>query len=198
MLLPFEFFDFSENGCRTQCFGKIHLNYWFAFFHFSENGCQTRCFGKTLWPSCSLLERFWEPFEASSGTLGSSLGPLGTLLEASWGLLGCSWGLPGASCRLLGRLRGDPNVTKITCQKRVNFQNPKRRVDLRYGAPFWTPKSTKMASKTRQNLRRFSRTKKMLSKSLLEPSWADLGELRPPKSCSHAAWRSFFQKSHFL
>jgi len=138
------------------------------------------------------------PDQVLRKNLVALLQPPGALLGASWGLLGCSWGLPGASCRLLGRLRGDPNVTKITCQKRVNFQNPKRRVDLRYGAPFWTPKSTKMASKTRQNLRRFSRTKKMLSKSLLEPSWADLGELRPPKSCSHAAWRSFFQKSHFL
>ena len=40
-----------------------------------------------------------------------SWGPLGALLEASWGLLGASW-------TLLGRLRGDQNVTKITTKKR--------------------------------------------------------------------------------
>ena len=37
-----------------------------------------------------------------------------------------------------------------------------------------------MAPKTNQNLRRFSRAKKLLFKSLLEPSWADLGAFWRP------------------
>ena len=119
------------------------------------------------------LDRFLGSLEASWG-----------LLERSWRPLRASWGAPagflGPLGRLLGRLRGDPNVTKITCQKQVNFQTPKHRVDLRYGAPFGRPKSTKIASKTSQNLRRFSRAKKLRFKSLLEPSWADLGAFWVP------------------
>ena len=109
------------------------------------------------------------------GTLGGVLGLLGCLLGRLGVSLGTLGGVLGPLGRLLGRLRGDQNVTKITCPKKVNFQTPKRRVDLRYGGGVGRPKSTKMGSKTSGNLRQFSRAKKVLSKRLLEPSWADLG-----------------------
>ena len=49
-----------------------------------------------------------------------------------------------------------------------------------YGAPFWSPKSTQIGPKTSPKLRRFVSAKKMLFKSLLEPSWADLGAFWRP------------------
>ena len=71
---------------------------------------------------------------------------------------------------------------------------------------FWPPredpKSTKMASKTSQNLRRFSRSKTLIFKSLLEPSWADLGPFWKPswaqKSSSRIGIRSISCKITFL
>ena len=126
-----------------------------------------------LWSCRALLAGSWGLLRRSWSLPGRSWGPLG----ASWGALG---GVLGPLGRLLGRLRGDQNVTKITCQKKVNFQTPKRRVALAYGAPFWHPKSTKIGPKTHQNLRRFSGAKKLLFKSVLEPSWADLGAFWRP------------------
>ena len=79
----------------------------FQFFNFSENGCRTRCFGKALWASWEALGSSWTGFEleASWSALGGLLGPLGALLEASWGLLGASW-------TILGRLGGDAKQDK--------------------------------------------------------------------------------------
>ena len=62
---------------------------------------------------------------------------------------------------------------------------------------FGRPKSTKISPKTSQNLRRFSRAKKLLFKSLLEPSWADLEPLRSSKSCCGPHGARFF-KNHIF
>ena len=112
-----------------------------------------------LRPSWSLLEHSWMPLGASLGTLGGVLGPLG---------------------RLLARLGGAQNITDITCPKKINFQTPKCRILRGYGGGFGKPKSIKNGPKTSQNLRRFSRAKKLLFKSLLEPAWADLGAFWKP------------------
>ena len=72
--------------------------------------------------------------------------------------------------------------------KKVNFQTSPRSFAKPIWGRFGRPKSTKMEPKTSPNLRRFSRAKKLLFKSLLEPSWADLG----------AFWRpSWGPKKHF-
>ena len=130
---------------------------------------------RLLGPSWSFLGRSWRPHGASWSALGGMLGPLG---------------------RLLGRLRGDrgdQNETKITCQKKIDFQTPKRRILLQHGGRFGRPKSTKIGAKTNPNLRRFLTAKKLLFKSLLEPSWADLGAFWRPswglnlrsRTCGH-------------
>ena len=57
--------------------------------------------------------------------------------------------------------------------KKSNFQTAPRRIILAYGVPFWEPKTTKMVSKTRPNLRRFSRRKKCSPGA----SWSRLGPI---------------------
>ena len=127
----------------------------------------------------------WAGLGRLLGPSRSILQPLGPVLKASWSLLGCSWGCLGASWapfgsllgplgRLLGRLEGDPKQHEHDMQKKSNFQTSKKRIHQTFWTPYGRPKSTKIGSKTRQNLRRFSRAKKLLFKSLLEPSWADL------------------------
>ena len=59
------------------------------------------------------------------GGFGVVLGGLGAPLGCSWGSLGRSWGALGGVWgtlgRLLDRFKGDPNATKLTCPKNVNF-----------------------------------------------------------------------------
>ena len=98
---------------------------------------------------------------------------------------------------LLGHLGSDPTQHKISMPKKSNNQTSKKRIHHTFGTPYGRPKSTKIDSKTNQNFRRFSRAKKMLFKSLLEPSWADLGPLQPPKSCCGPHGARFF-KNHML
>ena len=132
------------------------------------------------------------PLGASWGVLGASWGPLGSLLGASWSLLGASWALLGPSCKgskkasilraLLGRKRGGGMAV--------------------FGHPFWHQNRSKTAPKTSQNPRRFSRAIKALFKSVLEPSWADLGPFWAPswgpKSSFRIGKRSMGAKSAFL
>ena len=110
------------------------------------------------------------PFDRSLGSL-----------EVSWSLLGRSWrpvcafldaleGVLGALGRLLGRLRGDQNITKMQDQKNTNLRSGG--VIVTFGRRFWLPKSTKIEPKTSQHLRRFSRANK---NRLPEPLGAVLG-----------------------
>ena len=107
---PLGFFDIGDLK-RLRCLLEPCLE----FFHFSENNCRTRCFGKTVWAYA--LSFFIFPKTAAEpgasekpcahlgrllGGLGRVLSPLDRLLEASWGLLGRSWRLPGASWAPLG------------------------------------------------------------------------------------------------
>jgi len=70
--------------------------------------------------------------------------------------------------------------------------------------PIWHPKQPQMAPITSPNLRlrRFSRANKLLFKSLLEPSWADLGAFRRPswgpKKRSGIGIRNIWWKFTFL
>ena len=107
------------------------------------------------------------------GSLETLLEPPGALFGASWGALG---GVLGPLGTLLGRLGGDPKQHKNDMPKKTKFASQ----PPYFLAPFWTPKSTKIEPKTSPNLRRFSRAKKVLSKSLLGPSWADLGAFWRP------------------
>ena len=114
------------------------------------------------------------------GSLEALLEPPGALLGASWSLLGRSWGGLRASWDPLG-----PSWRRSkTRQKQRAFLNPKKYPKKSctqvFLAPFWAPKSTKNHPKTNQKFRRFSRAKKMLLKSLLELSWADLGAFWEP------------------
>ena len=86
--------------------------------------------GALLAASWSLLGHSWRPLGASLGALGGGLGPLG---------------------RLLGRLGSDQNITKTTCQKKVNFQTRKGWIDPKVWGGFGRPKSTKIVPKTSPN-----------------------------------------------
>ena len=157
------------------------------FVYFSENGCRTRCFGTAFWGSWEALGAFW-------GTLRDLLGPLGAFLGGSWGLLGVSWPLLGTTWRR-------PKHHQDNMRNKINFQTPPRRIIHVFGPPFWDPKSTKIASKTRQKLRRCSRAKKLLSKNLLGPSWADLehfgGRLGEQKTPGTVCFKRFCENSQF-
>ena len=110
--------------------------------------------GVLLRPSWSLLERSWRPLGASLGALGGVWGPLGSLLGALGRVL-------GPLGRLLGRLRGDPNVTKITCPKKVNFKSENGTTTPIFGEGFGSQNGAKIGPKTSPKLRRFSRAKKL-------------------------------------
>ena len=107
---------------------------------------------------------------ASWGALGGLLEPLGALFLGSWGLLGASWAV----------LEAIHNNAKITCKKRTTVRRQKKESTTFMGPHLGGQNTAKSDPKTRQNLTRCSRAKQLLSKSLLGPSWADLGEfLRP-------------------
>ena len=114
------------------------------------------------------------------GSLGLLLGPPGALLGASWSLLRHSWGGLGGTWAPLGSSwRRSKTVQKYDAKK-ANFKTPPPPTHRKFRGGLGGPKSTKIGSKTSQNLRRFSRAKKLLFKSLLEPSWADLGAFWRP------------------
>ena len=96
----FEFFHFSENGCRTKCFGKTLWAYAFNFFIFpktaAEPGASEKLCGR-LGRLLGGLGRVLSPLGRLLGSLEALLKPPGALLGASWRLLGCSWGGLGAS-----------------------------------------------------------------------------------------------------
>ena len=154
-----------------------------------DTAARPRTFGM---PVCQfaaghLSKASWVELCGSFGLLGASLGaleallePPGALLAASWSLLGRSWGGLRASWDPLG-----PSWRRSkTRQKQRAFLNPKKEpkksCTLYFWGSFWAPKSTKNHPKTNQKIKRFSRAKKMLVMSLLEPSWADLGPFWRP------------------
>ena len=93
--------------------------------------------------------------------LGSSSGHLGAISEPSWAMLGPL----GAILGPLGPLLGAPWVED---QNLIDFG-----VDL--GSQKWPQEGPKMDPKMVQNRHRNLTRYKMLSKTLLEPSWVDLG-----------------------
>ena len=135
-----------------------------------------------LWSCRALLTGSWGLLRASWSLLGRSWGPLG----ASWGALG---GVLGPLGRLLGRLGSHAKRHQDDMPKKINFQTKTRPQPIYFWLPKRTPKSTKIGPKTSPKLRRFSRAKKIVFKSLLEPSWADLGAFWRP------SWAPFWPKS---
>ena len=135
--------------------------------------------------SRGLLETFWSHLGPSWGVLGASRGDLG----ASWAALGASWAA-------LGRLLGSSS-------KNIDFKTAQGGGGMAvFGNPFWLPNRPKTIPKTDQNPRRFSRARKTLFKTVLEPSWADLGPFWAPswgpKSSFRIGKRSMGAKSAFL
>ena len=116
-----------------------------------------------LWSCRALLTGSWGLLRSSWSLLGGSWGPLG----ASWGALG---GVLGPLECLLGRLGSDPKRHQDDMPKKVNFQTNFRSYPHVCSPPKRRPKSTKIGPKTSPKLRRFSRAKKVVFKSLLEPS----------------------------
>ena len=114
------------------------------------------------WLLLGFLERTWPNLTAKTAKNDpqmASWGGLGMLLGTSWAVL----------------LR----------QKRPSKYKPISRAKteacvLVFGPPFGTQNPPKMPPKTGQNLKGFSKAKKLLSKTLLEPSWAELGAFRRP------------------
>ena len=100
------------------------------------------------------------------GDLGAVLGGLGALWGGSWGGL-------GRSCGDLGSAFG---AVKFLIDFLIDFGRQKGAQREAFGEP----KSSKIGAKTSPNLRRFSTPKKFVFKSLLEPSWADLGTFWVP------------------
>ena len=151
------------------------------------------CFGAfraDLGGSLALLTGSWGLLGCFWGLLGCSWGllePLGALLGGSWGLLGASWAV----------LEAIQNNKHITCQKR----SPRGGVIRFILEGLGGPKSTKIGPKTSQNLRRFSRPKKLRFKTHLEPSWADLEAFWRPSWGSNlrsgTRGRVFGEKSRF-
>ena len=101
----FEVFHFSENGCRTRCFGKTLWAYALNFFIFpktaAEPGASEKPCGR-LGRLLGGLGRVLSPLDRLLGSLEALLEPPGALLGASWRLLGPSWGGLGASWAPLG------------------------------------------------------------------------------------------------
>ena len=95
----FEFFHFSENNCRTKCFGKTLWAYAFNFFIFPKTAAGPGASEKL----CGRLGKLLAPLGVSRGPLGASWGALRSLLEPLGALLGGSWGLLGGSWALLKR-----------------------------------------------------------------------------------------------
>ena len=94
------------------------------------------------------------------------LGGLGALLGRSRGGL-------GRSCGDLGSAFGAVNFL-------IDFLIDFGRQKGVQREAFREPKATKIGAETTPNLRRFSTAKKLVFKSLLEPSWADLGAFWRP------------------
>ena len=116
------------------------------------------------------------------GDLGEVLGPLGSLFGvhswpnltaktakndpqmASWGGLGVLWGTSWAVLLRQKRPSKKKQISRAKTEATVRI----------FGPPFGTQNPSQMPSKTSQNLKGFFKAKKLLSKTLLEPSWADL------------------------
>ena len=109
-------------------------------------------------------------FEASWGDLGGLLEPLGGPLGGSWGLMGTFW-----AALEVAKTSQKQDAKKRSTSRPLNVESPSS-----LGGALGGQNQSKMLHKTNQNSRRFSRAKKLLFKSLLEPSWADLGAFWRP------------------
>ena len=117
---PLGFIDFGDFK-RLRCF----LEPCFEFFHFSENNCRTKCFGKTLWAYAFNFFIFPKTAAgpgASEKLCGRFRRLLG-LLGRSWEPLGASWDTPEGFLGPLGpswrRSKTIQNNTKISCNNRA-------------------------------------------------------------------------------
>ena len=116
----------------------------------------------------------WLPFGCSGLPFLYSWLPVG----AFWAPLGASWAPLGASWAPLGASWGD---LKIQVRNWSDFGSPK-------GAkrePKGSQNGTKMEPKTDQNRRQISTSKKAVFKTVLGPSWGDLGSFSVSPGVKH-------------
>ena len=119
---------------------------------------------------------------------------LGSVLEASWEPLGISWDLLGASWEPLGASWGLLGRSWEPLGFLIDF-------GVDFGRQKGPKKGPKMDPKTIQNRNQILSRNKMLSKTLLEPSWADIGPFWGPawssKVCSPSN-AAHFLKNHIF
>ena len=105
-------------------------------------------------------------------------------LGGSWGLLGCSWGGLGASA-------ADLEETKTTYKKINDFQSSKWELLPNFCPPQREAKSIKNRIQNESKIKHFLTATKSFFKTVLQPSWVDLGPLRAPETCSRPSGARF-------
>ena len=143
-----------------------------GFVDFGDFG-DLRCLGRLLGPSWSILRPLGVILGASWGLLGRSSGGLGSCLGIFWGILGDVL-VP------LGHLLDPLEVKKNIIFNKDDSTIEKGGFPYICSTGFWDLNRLRMASETSQNSRSFPSANKLLFKSLLEPSWADLGSFWVP------------------
>ena len=108
------------------------------------------------------------------------------LKVALWGGSGGLWALLGRSWGGLRRSWDDLGATLRAVHFPIYFLIDFGREKGAQREAKGRPKSSKIGPKTSPNLRRFSKGKKSLFKTVLEASWVDLGTLGPPHFCTPA------------
>ena len=181
----FQFFHFSENGCRTRCFGKTLWAYALIFLIFpktaAEPGASEKPCGR-LGRLLGALGRVLSPLDRLLGSLEPLLEPPGALWEASWGLLGYSWRLPGVSWAPLGPSWAVLEATQNKTKMKSIFEPPKipkKKLDLKFFCSILGPFGTILEDKPSPNRTprrvKFSNDFQKQKNALQEPLGAVLG-----------------------
>ena len=118
-----------------------------------------------------LRKKFWVVRGGPGGLLGAS----GGVQEASWGVLGLSGGVRGASWEGLGRSWGDLGATLEAVRFRIVFLIDFERQKGAQREAFWEPKWSQNRSQKDSKSKSIFKSEKIPFKTVLEPSWADLG-----------------------
>ena len=129
------------------------------------------------------LGRVLSPLDRLLRSLEALLEPPGALLGASWGLLRHSGGLPGASWAPPGPSWAVLEAIQNKTKTKSIFEPQKIPKKILLPSFFGSILDAKIDQNRIQNESKFKtifKSEKMLFKSLLEPSWADLGAFWRP------------------
>ena len=174
----FEFFHFSENNCRTKCFGKTLWTYAFNFFIFPKTaagpGASEKPCGR-LGRLLGALGRVSSPLDRLLRSLEALLEPPGALLGASWGLLRHSGGLPGASWAPPGPSRAVLEATQNKTKTKSIFEPPKIPQKILHPIIFGPMLGPKINQNRIQNEPKIETIFKSEKNALQEPLGAVLG-----------------------